>query len=254
MTQYDQFSSDYHWLYSDRTLSCEPFLEQYGALLDAIPSDAKVLDCACGIGIQALTLARRGFSVQGTDLSPGMIARARERGREERMTLPPGGLSFTVSTWEALPRRFHHEFDVAFCVGNAIGHCRNRKDMCLSLSGIYHSLKRGGQVVIDSRNWEKVLAERVRLTILGIRIRNRIQSVPLYVWHFPSELEEGHLLIEIILIFKEAEQIYHRYYPFVYHPFRRETLCDCLREAGFTGIQSDFEREEDVYHITARKP
>src|SRR6185295_3005299 len=36
-------------------------------------SDLRVLDCACGIGTQAIGLARRGYQVHATDLSPGAI-------------------------------------------------------------------------------------------------------------------------------------------------------------------------------------
>ena len=79
MTQCDQFSLDYHWLYSDRVLSREPFLNQHRDLLASFRSGAKILDCACAIGIHAFALARCGFSVQGTDSSPGMVAQARER-------------------------------------------------------------------------------------------------------------------------------------------------------------------------------
>src|ERR1700736_5531060 len=36
-----------------------------------------VLDCACGIGTQALGLARAGYNVEGTDLSRAEIERAK---------------------------------------------------------------------------------------------------------------------------------------------------------------------------------
>src|SRR5262249_42101174 len=40
------------------------------------PSASTVLDCACGIGTQAIGLAMRGYTVHATDLSPAAIARA----------------------------------------------------------------------------------------------------------------------------------------------------------------------------------
>jgi methylase of polypeptide subunit release factors len=40
------------------------------------PSASTVLDCACGLGTQAIGLARRGCTVHATDLSPAAIARA----------------------------------------------------------------------------------------------------------------------------------------------------------------------------------
>ena len=42
----------------------------------------RVLDAACGTGMHAIELARRGYQVSGADLSAGMIARAVENARE----------------------------------------------------------------------------------------------------------------------------------------------------------------------------
>ena len=41
---------------------------------------ARVLDCACGIGLLAAGLARAGYEVAASDLSPDMVARTRALG------------------------------------------------------------------------------------------------------------------------------------------------------------------------------
>ena len=61
--EYDAFASDYHFLYSDRVLSGARFLEGYAEVLQSLPPRARILDCACGIGIHSLALARRGYDV-----------------------------------------------------------------------------------------------------------------------------------------------------------------------------------------------
>jgi hypothetical protein len=68
MNQYDQFSLDYHWLYSDNVLSGKPFLEQFGNLLDSMPSDSRLFDCSCGIGVHVVALAQRVFFVWGKQI------------------------------------------------------------------------------------------------------------------------------------------------------------------------------------------
>jgi len=77
--EYDAFASDYHWLYSDRVLSGAPFVDSYATVLRSLPPQARILDCACGIGIHSLALARHGYDVRSTDASGGMIAEARRR-------------------------------------------------------------------------------------------------------------------------------------------------------------------------------
>ena len=42
-----------------------------------LPPNARVLDVACGIGTQAIGLARRGFAVTASDVSAGAVRRAR---------------------------------------------------------------------------------------------------------------------------------------------------------------------------------
>ncbi len=243
--QYDQFSLDYHWLFSDRVLSGEPFLEQYKNLLESLPSDSKILDCACGIGTDALTLARRGFSVQGTDSSLGMVEQARERARYEELDI-----SFTHLSWTDLTKAFRQEFDVVFCTGNAIGHCRDKEEMLASLRGIRGTLKKKGLLVLDSRNWEKLHAEKPRFTTFGVRVRNGVRCIPLYVWNFPCQWQDEHL-IEVVLIFEEDGRVYQRHYSITYHQISHLELCDRLKEVGFKNIQSDFKKDKYSYIIKA---
>ena len=66
MQQYDQFSSDYHWLYSDEVLAGKHF--QFNDLLKSIPQNSMILDCSCGIGQNTIALAEKGFRVDAIEL------------------------------------------------------------------------------------------------------------------------------------------------------------------------------------------
>jgi ubiquinone/menaquinone biosynthesis C-methylase UbiE len=46
----------------------------------------RVLDLACGSGVHALRLARRGLRVRGVDFAPGLIAHCRQQAAEECLT------------------------------------------------------------------------------------------------------------------------------------------------------------------------
>lgn len=66
----------------------------------ALPSDARVLDVACGVGTTALMMARRfGLDAVGCDASAPNLAVARDRSAEE----PPVLVEFATGTAEALP-------------------------------------------------------------------------------------------------------------------------------------------------------
>ncbi|MEZ5337239.1 MAG: class I SAM-dependent methyltransferase [bacterium] len=54
---------------------------EFGKLLDALrlPVASRVLDLGCGTGLEALSMARRGWQVSGIDISPEAIRLATQR-------------------------------------------------------------------------------------------------------------------------------------------------------------------------------
>lgn len=83
---YDGFAADYHLVYGD---DWESAVERHGEALARLirglrPEALDVLDCSCGIGTQAIGLARRGYRVHGTDLSPRRRARPGRGGAARR--------------------------------------------------------------------------------------------------------------------------------------------------------------------------
>ncbi len=243
--QYDAFASDYHWLYSDRVLSGDPFLDGYADVLRSLPPQARILDCACGIGIHSLALARRGYDVRGADASAGMVAEARRRAVVECRDV-----EFTTCSWADLPTAFDLHFDLVFCHGNAIGHCDAPSEMVAALGGMRAVLNPGGVLVLDSRNWEKARRERVRFHSMPMRVRDGTRCLPLYVWNFPPRWQDAHL-VELVLMFPEEIRTHHRLYPITYHPFHQQDLIIRLTESGFQKIQSDFDDIKDTYNVIA---
>jgi SAM-dependent methyltransferase len=246
MEQYDQFSADYHWLYSDEVLAGKYFLIQFNDLLKSVPQNSMILDCSCGIGQNIIALAEKGFTVYGSDASQGMIDQAKERSKSLNKKIP-----FIRSTWAELPLKIDHSFDITFCLGNSIGHCKNKDEMISSLKGIRSTLKTGGILVLDSRNWEKLFLSKPRFALSGTRLRNNIKCIPLYVWNF-DEYFEDEQLIEVVLLFEEQTSIYERHYNITYHPFKYQVLLEILKEVGFTVINSNFTEDIDLYIITAQ--
>ena len=80
-TFYDNMASQYDKLFLD----WQATTREQAVILDRIFSaygfdrGARVLDCACGIGTQAIGLAALGYPVTASDLSEGELAEAREK-------------------------------------------------------------------------------------------------------------------------------------------------------------------------------
>src|SRR5262245_21589797 len=74
---YDELAESYHLIFDDWDAAILRQRDVLARLLPAPANGKRVLDCACGIGTQAIGLAMLGFSVEGSDPSDASINRAR---------------------------------------------------------------------------------------------------------------------------------------------------------------------------------
>ncbi len=97
---YEALAADYDWLFDDDALTNGGAINQPATarLLQRISPASAVLDAACGTGIDAAVLARRGFTVRAADGSDAMAEGAAARFRRERLAIP-----LLRSRWADLP-------------------------------------------------------------------------------------------------------------------------------------------------------
>ena len=108
-----------------------------------------VLDCACGIGTQALGLAALGHRVTGSDLSALALARAREEARRRGLAL-----TFQVADLRALDRLVPGDFDMALAADNALPHLLSADDLGQALRAIAAKLRPGGLFLASIRDYD----------------------------------------------------------------------------------------------------
>ena len=153
---YDGLAADYHLVYADRW---DEAVESQGAALDRViraarPDARDVLDCSCGIGTQAIGLARRGYRVHGTDVSERSIARA----RVEAARLG-AEISFGVADFRDLGS-VPGEFDVVLSGDNALPHLLDDADLRQALHAMGAKLRSNGLLVVTIRDYDKALVDR----------------------------------------------------------------------------------------------
>jgi SAM-dependent methyltransferase len=139
----DWFNSPYyHLLYFKRDeQEAASFID---ALLQKLnpPSNAKMLDVACGRGRHSIQLASQGYFVTGIDISPESI--------EDAMLYQNNHLEFFVHDMR-LPFRMNY-YDYAFNFFTSFGYFRTRREHDNAIRTIAQSLKTGGTFVIDYLN------------------------------------------------------------------------------------------------------
>jgi len=243
---YRGLAADYDWIFDDGGLAGGVAINRPAParLLQRIGPVSAVLDAACGTGVDAAALARRGFSVRAADGSAAMVEVAAARFRRE-------GLAIQVQPclWADLPAAIDETFDVVLCVGNALVHAAGRDAMVQALIGLRRMARPGGHVVIDSRNWEKLHAERQIVQVMNpVRIRGGRRCVVLYAWEIPDRLDQEHIA-HLTFLFEDGDRIEPHEYRLSFRPFALTELRERLGLAGLQEVGTDYDQAMDRYTV-----
>lgn len=245
---YLTLAADYDWLFDDDVLSDGDAISNPATarLLQRTSRGSAVLDASCGTGINAAVLARRGFDVWATDGSEAMIEEAAARFRREQLTIP-----LRRCLWADLPGTIAERFDVVLCVGNSLVHAAGRDAMVAALTGLRRMARPGGHVVIDSRNWEKLNAER-RIVRVASRVntRNGRRCLSFYAWEIPERLQDEHVA-HIVFVFEDGDRTETHDHPVSFRPFTIAELRERLELAGLREVDTDFDASGDRYAVVA---
>jgi SAM-dependent methyltransferase len=104
-----------------------------------------MMDLACGTGVLALYLVRKGWRVWGVDASEGMVAaaRAKVRGKRCRVTFLQQDMRYVQ-----LP----HQVTLVTSFFDSVNHLRSLRDLRKTFGAVYASLLPGGHFVFDVNN------------------------------------------------------------------------------------------------------
>ena len=243
---YEMLAADYDWMFDDDALVNGRAINHPATarLLKLISRTSVVLDAACGTGVDAAVLARRGFAVQAADASNAMVEAAAARFRRDRLAIP-----LVRSTWADLPAAVAERFDVVLCIGNSLVHASGRDAMVQALTGLRQMARPGGHVVIDSRNWEKLHAERQIVQVADrVVTRGGRRSSVLYAWEIPGRLRDEHIA-HLVFLFENGDRIEVREHQITFRPFTISELRERLELAGLREVDTDFDASRDRYAV-----
>ena len=126
----------------------------------ALNGGERILDLACGFGRHSLSLARRGFSVVGVDLTKAFIEDARQSAKTS-------GLTVEFVHMDILDVHYENEFDVVLNLADgAIGYFEEEQENLKIFDVVARALKPNGKHFMDvcnaehaeqffpKRNWE----------------------------------------------------------------------------------------------------
>jgi len=151
---YNRMAGQYHEMFADWQAEVRAQAVALERLLaaDGPPGPWRVLDCACGIGTQAIGFALRGHCVHATDLSPAPLERARREADAFGVQL-----SFGVADFLNLAERVPDVFDVVVCADNAIAHLLDDERLTRALAAMRSRLAPGGRLLLTLRDYDRLL-------------------------------------------------------------------------------------------------
>lgn len=179
---YNDLASSYHLIFED----WDRAIQRQGAILsDLLPSPPEVgvlLDCACGIGTQALALARVGYSVEGTDLSGPSIARARQEAISRGLEI-----AFRIDDMCELATSPVGRYGAVLALDNALPHLDSDKDVLKALTAMRERLRPQGKLLASLRDYTSPLKRRPNTTAPSLFLDEGRRRIVFQVWDWVDE-------------------------------------------------------------------
>ncbi|WP_436499867.1 class I SAM-dependent methyltransferase [Actinokineospora sp. HUAS TT18] len=246
---YDELAADYHLIFADWDAS----ITRQGAALDTIiraqlgDQSTLVLDCACGVGTQAIGLAIRGYDVVGTDISGVAAARARREANRR-------GVRIVTSAADMRQLPFPGEkFDVVVCADNSIPHLLTATDQLAAFREMYRVLRPGGLLLVTTRDYDEVRANRPLSTAPQVAPTPAGESITFQLWTWHDD-QERYDLRHFQLIPGDGWRVEERHT--TYWALTRGQLTAFAKEAGFVAVDWQFPSQTGYYQPiqVSRKP
>lgn len=243
-SMYDKFSQD-----DDRFVNRDSCLASEIPFILSKLSSSKtnenqwILDAACGTGHHAIALAKHGLNCVGVDNSIGMIKLAKENAlnQDVNVTFRQVGFGELETTFEA------NRFDGLLCLGNSLPHILSEKSLGNSLMDFRSVLKDDAILIIQNRNFDKILATK-----------NRWMPPQTYregdnTWIFSRFYDfygDDRINFNIQIITSQGgEDFTQEIISTPLRPIKKETLGKMLIETGFTGLQYFGDLEGSEFNI-----
>lgn len=244
---YDNMASQYDKLFLDWSVTTK----EQATILDRIFNangfsiNSRILDCACGIGTQAIGLASLGYQVTASDISDGELSEAKARAESQSVTL-----RFEHADFCALSDTFSEQFDIVIAMDNALPHMLTREALESAVRSIIGQTKEGGLFVASIRDYDSLLQEKPPYSPPYIHVTEKGKRVSFQTWVWQGN---NYHLTQYIIDDEETLQISK--FECEYRATRREELTKLLFGSGCNEVNWKFPEETGFYQpiVIARK-
>ena len=183
---YDDMADDYHLMFQNWDVSMDYQASVLSAVIETATkrSTGRILDCSCGIGTQAIGLARLGTtSMIGTDLSPRAAARATHEAKARGVSLPTA-----AADMRALPFT-DNTFDVVLTADNSVAHLLTPPALTTALTEMHRVLRPNGLLLLTVRDYDEIRAKHPTTTPPQLSEHKAGRAIAFQLWHWHPDGE-----------------------------------------------------------------
>ena len=231
-SHYDKFFLDWQETTHEQAVIIDRIFRNYG-----YDKTARILDCACGIGTQAVGLSALGYNITASDISVGELDEARSRAVKNNVTI-----RFECADFCNLSETFSEQFDIILAMDNALPHMLSSSALDSAIKSISGQVAPHGMFVASIRDYDELLTSRPSYSPPYIHKTANGQRVSFQTWQWTDDCYK---LIQYIIDDENSLQI--NKFECEYRATRRDELTDLLLSHGFDSVEWKFTKDTAFY-------
>ena len=238
--KYDKLFQDWNSATHEQALILDKIFHNNG-----FDTEASVLDCACGIGTQAIGLACLGYNVTASDISNGELAEAKERAGNAGTEI-----NFINADFRALSETFSEKFDIIIAMDNALPHMLSGEDLGKAVKSITNQIKDNGIFVGSIRDYDALLETKPPYSPPYIHKTPDGQRVSFQTWEWN---DDRYILTQYII--EDGKSLQISKFECEYRATRRDELSRLFISNGCSNVEWLFSEKTGFYQpvIVVRK-
>jgi SAM-dependent methyltransferase len=228
----DRMAGLYHFIFPDWDESIERQARQLATIIEGRwrAGVRSILDVSCGIGTQAIGLARRGFVVAASDLSAGAVTRARAEAQRRAVEV-----EFSVCDMRRAYAHHRRQFDLVIACDNSITHLLSDDDLLLALRQMYDCTSPGGGCLLTVRDYDREERGTGLIKPYGVREEAGLRYVIFQVWDFRDQVYD--LAMYFVADDRSSGELTTQVMRTRYNAIGTDRLLTLMQRAGFTSTE-----------------
>lgn len=207
--------------YYDEFMASEDYDSWLAYAKNFIPPSKSGIDFACGSGKFTIGLAKNGYNVYGTDISPYMLSQAKQNALKNGLDI-----MFVEGSYDSfVPSK---QVDFATCMCDGINYTKNSTK---AFKNIYNALNSSGVFMFD------ISSEYKLSSVLGNNTFTDSTDKVTYIWNNFYDKKKKCIDIELTFFTKEGNTYVKSTESQTQYIHTQKDILSSLGQAGFINVQ-----------------